>query len=53
MVIGDCDDHAAGKIQCESYHPMEQISGFIQSRYMLPSGECLRPIVKTQTKHNM
>jgi len=35
----DCQ-HAAGAIQCDAHHPMECIRDFMQSHYMLPSGEC-------------
>jgi hypothetical protein len=41
---GDCDNHAAGKIQREAHRPMERISGFMRSHYMLPSGVCSRRI---------
>jgi hypothetical protein len=41
---GDCDVHAAGEIRREAHRPMERISGFMRSHYMLPSGVCSRRI---------
>ena len=40
---GDCNNHA-GEIRREAHRPMERISGFMRSHYMLPSGVCSRHI---------
>ena len=39
-INGDCDNHAAGEIRREAHRPMERISGFMRSHYMLTSGVC-------------
>ena len=37
---GNFDDLAIRVIHFNAHRPMEHILGFVQSNYMLPSGEC-------------
>ena len=44
QIAGDFDGHGDAAVQSEAHRPMEHIQGFTQSRWMPPSGECLRRI---------
>jgi len=46
---GDCGNHAVEEIRREPHRPMERISGFMRSHYMLPSGVCSRRIGPADT----
>jgi hypothetical protein len=46
---GDFDNHADAVVQCGAHCPMEHITGFTRSHWMLPSGKCLCCIAPAAT----
>jgi hypothetical protein len=44
QIAGDFDGHGNAAVRRKAHRPMEHIQGLTRSRWMPPSGECLRRI---------
>jgi hypothetical protein len=50
QIAGNFDGHVDAVVQRGMHRPMEHISGFTRSHWILPSGKCLHRIARAAAK---